>query len=165
MVIIVTSICVIVPVLAQQSEFDDTPQQAVRFAPLHIYLDSGNQPLAAYQFELKAMAGQIKIVGVEAGEHPAFKQPPYYDPAALMNNRIIIADFKPRGRIEILPSIPQLTAYGILLKAQLGKTLGGNFLNKFKITCLGFNKKVGYYFNPFELKKYVIPFLEYEKKH
>jgi hypothetical protein len=36
---------------------------------------------------------QIKIVGVEGGEHPAFNDAPYYDPAALMNERIIIAAF------------------------------------------------------------------------
>ena len=78
----------------------------VRFAPLHIYLDSGSRSLAAYQFELKAAAGQIKIVGVEGGQHKAFKEAPYYDPAALANNRIIIAAFNtgrelPKGRTRI----------------------------------------------------------------
>ena len=92
--IILTSICLIVPVLAQQSEQDySTAQSGVRFAPLHIFLDSGNNSLAAYQFELKAAAGQIKIVGVEGGQHKAFKEAPYYDPAALANDRIIIAAF------------------------------------------------------------------------
>jgi hypothetical protein len=80
--------------------------QKVRFAPVHVYLDSGSKPLAAYQFELKAASGQIKIVGVEGGEHPAFKEAPYYDPAALMNDRIIIAAFNtgrdlPTGRTRI----------------------------------------------------------------
>ena len=105
--IILTSICVIVPVVAQQSEHDDlTPEPGVRFAPLHIYLDSGNRSLAAYQFELKAAAGQIKIVGVEGGRHQAFKEAPYYDPAALAKDRIIIAAFStgsdlPKGRTRI----------------------------------------------------------------
>ena len=94
MLIILASICLIVPVLAQQSGQDySTAQPGVRFAPLHIYLDSGNNNLAAYQFELKAAAGQIKIVGVEGGQHKAFKEAPYYDPAALANDRIIIAAF------------------------------------------------------------------------
>ncbi len=80
--------------------------QKVRFAPLHIFLDSGSQPLAAFQFELKAAAGQIKIVGVEGGQHAAFKEAPYYDPAALANDRIIIAAFNtgrelPKGRTRI----------------------------------------------------------------
>jgi len=107
MAIILTSIFLIVPVLARQSEQDLTAQPKVRFAPLHIYLDSGNQPLAAFQFELKAAAGQIKIVGVEGGQHKAFKEAPYYDPAALYkSNRIIIAAFNtgrdlPKGRTRI----------------------------------------------------------------
>ncbi len=105
--IILMSISIIVPVLAQQSEQDiTTVQPRVRFAPLYIYLDSGNKSLAAYQFELKAAAGQIKIVGVEGGQHKAFKEAPYYDPAALANDRIIIAAFNtgselPKGRTRI----------------------------------------------------------------
>lgn len=83
----------------------------VRFAPVHIYLDPAGKPLAAYQFELvcsvparaysseedsasrRHYERQIKIVGVEGGEHLAFKEAPYYDPAALMNDRIIIGAF------------------------------------------------------------------------
>jgi len=105
--IILTSICVMVPVPAQQSEQDySTAQPGVRFAPLHIYIDSGNNSLAAYQFELKATAGQIKIVGVEGGRHEAFKEAPYYDKAALAKDRIIIAAFStgsdlPKGRTRI----------------------------------------------------------------
>ncbi len=106
-IIILLSISIIVPVLARQVEQDIlTVQPNVRFAPLHIYLDSGKKPLAAYQFELKAAAGQIKIVGVEGGQHKAFEDAPYYDPAALANDRIIIAAFDtdselPQGRTRI----------------------------------------------------------------
>lgn len=105
--IILTSVCVMVPVLAQQPGQDySTPQPGVRFAPLYIYIDSGNKSLAAYQFELKTTAGQIKIVGVEGGSPEAFKEAPYYDPAALQNNRIIIAAFStagnlPKGRTRV----------------------------------------------------------------
>lgn len=105
--IILAGICFIVPVLAQQSEQDySTAQSGVRFAPLHIYIDSGNSSLAAFQFELKAAAGQIIIVGVEGGQHKAFKEAPYYDPAALAKDRIIIAAFNtgrdlPTGRTRI----------------------------------------------------------------
>lgn len=113
--IILMSISIIVPVLAQQSEQDiTTVQPKVRFAPLHIYLDSGSRPLAAYQFELKAAAGQVKIVGVEGGQHKAFKEAPYYDPAALANDRIIIAAFNtgrelPTGRTRIATIHLQIT--------------------------------------------------------
>jgi len=113
--IILTSVFVIVPVIARQSEQStkgrltvdySTTQPGVRFAPLHIYLDSGNRSLAVYQFELKATAGQIKIVGVEGGQHEAFKEAPYYDPAASAKDRIIIAAFStgsnlPKGRTRI----------------------------------------------------------------
>ena len=106
-VIILISISLIVPVLARGAdEYETVSPQKVRFTSLHIYIDSGNQALAAYQFELKATAGQIKIVGVENGEHPAFDEPPYYDPAALAHDRIIIAAFStdkdlPKGRTRI----------------------------------------------------------------
>jgi hypothetical protein len=106
-VIILTSISLIVPVLAGQSKQNETiVRQKVRFEPLHVYLDSGNQKLAAYQFELKATTGQVKIVGIENGGHPAFEEPPYYDPAALAKDRIIIAAFStdknlPKGRTRV----------------------------------------------------------------
>ena len=78
--------------LGAQPEPDPNPENSA-FVPLHIYIDSGDTPLAAYQFELKTVAGRVKIVGVEGGDHPAFSEPPYYDPAALANDRIIIAAF------------------------------------------------------------------------
>lgn len=118
-VIILLSVSIMVPVLARQSDSEyPEGRPKVHFAPLHIYLDSGNKPLAAYQFELKAVAGQIKIVGVEGGQHKAFKEAPYYDPkvlhdptaynntTALRSDRIIIAAFDtgselPKGRTRI----------------------------------------------------------------
>ena len=65
----------------------------VRFPYLDVYFDAGARPLAAYQFELIADPERVKIVGVEGGEHAAFAGPPYYDPAALQDSRIIIAAF------------------------------------------------------------------------
>ena len=77
-----------------------------RFTAVDIYADTGGEPLAAYQFELRATSGEAKIVGIEGGEHPAYKEPPYYDPAALMNNRVILAAFNtgkdlPTGKSRI----------------------------------------------------------------
>ncbi|MCK4293161.1 MAG: hypothetical protein KAY65_08175 [Planctomycetes bacterium] len=113
--IIAASMCVMVPVLARQPYPEyPTAQPKVRFAPLHIYVDSGERALGAFQFELKAFGGQIKIVGVEGGEHAAFKEPGYYDPAALANDRIIIAAFNtanelPSGRTRIATIHLQIT--------------------------------------------------------
>lgn len=101
-------------VTAQEQEPADTARKPpVRFEAVDIHMDSA-QPLAAYQFELAAEVGQIKIVGVEGGEHPAFKKPPYYDPAALMNHRIIIAAFNtgqnlPKGRTRVARIHVQVT--------------------------------------------------------
>ncbi len=80
--------------LAQRN--DDAPA-AVRFEYIDVYVDSGYAPLAAYQFELTDAAGSIKIVGIEGGEHEAFAIPPYYDPKALKNDRVIIAAFSTAG--------------------------------------------------------------------
>jgi hypothetical protein len=113
--IAIASMCVMVPVLARQVEPEyPTGRANVRFAPLHIYIDSGQDALAAYQFELKASGGLAKIVGVEGGQHSAFEEPPYYDPAALANDRIIIAAFNtgselPSGRTRIATVHLQIT--------------------------------------------------------
>ena len=90
--VIATSVAVVS--LAQQPEaFRAVDQPAVRFAAVDVHLDSGAVPLAAYQFELTAQTGEFTIVGIEGGEHPAFAEPPYYDPAALSQDRVIIAAF------------------------------------------------------------------------
>ena len=86
---------------------DAATRPAVRFEAVDVCVDAGDTPLAAYQFELAAEVGEITIVGVEGGEHAAFKErPPYYDPAARMNNRIIIAAFNtgqdlPTGKTRV----------------------------------------------------------------
>ena len=76
------------------------PQQApARFVALDVYVDSGEKPLAAWQFELACGA---KIVALEG----AAGTPPYYDPAALQGGRIVVASFTtepnpPRGRVLV----------------------------------------------------------------
>ncbi len=85
---------------------DDDAPPAVRFEYIDIYVDSGDAPLAAYQFELSDASESIKIVGIEGGDHEAFAIPPYYDPKALKNNRVIIAalstaDDLPTGRTRV----------------------------------------------------------------
>ena len=85
---------------------DDDATAAVRFEYIDVYIDSGTAPLAAYQFELTDSAASIKIVGIEGGEHEAFATPPYYDPKALKNDRVIIAAFStadalPTGKTRV----------------------------------------------------------------
>jgi hypothetical protein len=67
---------------------------ASRFTPVDVMIDPKGQPLAAWQLEFAAETGDISLVGVEAGEHPAYaKRPPYYDPAALAGKRIVVGDY------------------------------------------------------------------------
>lgn len=113
--IIIASMSVFMPVLARNSDAEyETVPPKVRFAPLHVYADSGEKALAAFQFELKAVAGRVEIVGIEGGEHKAFSEPGYYDPAALANNRVIIGAFNtgadlPTGRTRIATIHLQIT--------------------------------------------------------
>jgi hypothetical protein len=79
-----------------------------RFRAVDIYVDSGSTPLAAYQIKFAATNGIARIVGIEGGAHPAFRQPPFYDPKALQHERVIIASFStasatdlPTGRTRV----------------------------------------------------------------
>ena len=76
--------------LAQQPAIEEGRS---RFGAVDIYVDSGSTPLAAYQLEFAATNGVAKIVGIEGGEHAAFRQPPFYDPKAIQHERVIIASF------------------------------------------------------------------------
>ena len=102
-------------------------REPVRFDYVDVYLDSNKKDLAAYQLELTLKAGKVRIVGIECGEHPAFEEPPYYDPAALAKDRIVIAAFNtgrelPRGRTRVARLHVQIAGdvqprYDVLLRA------------------------------------------------
>ena len=65
----------------------------VRFVAVDIFVNSSDKPLAAYQLEFSVTNGVAKIVGIEGGGHPAFREPPFYDPKAMQSERVIIAAF------------------------------------------------------------------------
>lgn len=67
--------------------------QNISFRSVDIFVDPHDQPLAAYQVALKVTKGDAVIVGIEGGEHAAFKAAPFYDPAALQRQQIILAAF------------------------------------------------------------------------
>src|SRR5207247_3897063 len=73
----------------------------IRFVAVDVFVDSGAQPLAAYQLTFFARRGDVKIVSIEGGEHPAFQQPPYYDPKAIQRERAVLAAFNtgPAGKL------------------------------------------------------------------
>ena len=84
--------------LAQQPALEEGRS---RFGAVDIYVDSGSTPLAAYQLEFAATNGVARIVGIEGGEHPAFRQPPFYDPKAMQHERVIIASFSTAAAAEL----------------------------------------------------------------
>jgi len=83
---------------------------AVQFRAVDIYVDSKEQPLAAYQLEFSVTNGAsaAKIAGIEGGESLAFSEPPFYDPRAIQHERVIIAAFStnavsnlPKGKTRV----------------------------------------------------------------
>jgi hypothetical protein len=94
----------ILPVFAQS---DSTPT-AIRFRVVDIYVDSKEQSLAAYQLEFSITNNAAKIAGIEGGEHPAFAEPPFYDPKAMQHERVLLAAFStnaiahlPKGKTRV----------------------------------------------------------------
>lgn len=82
----------------------------VRFAAYDVFVDSGAQPLGAWQVDIKAdegkNAGTVKIVGIEGGEAEVYRKPPVYDPRAMMRDRVIIGAYStaadlPHGRTRV----------------------------------------------------------------
>jgi hypothetical protein len=80
--------------------------ERVRFVNVEIYVDAGAKSLAAWQLEFLVKAGDVEVVGVEGGEHPAYTNPAYYDPSALREDRLVLAAFDtganvPTGRTRV----------------------------------------------------------------
>jgi hypothetical protein len=102
-------------VLAQsRDDVTTTAPSGVRFGHVDVFLDSKDQPLAAWQCEITATAGDVTLVGIEGGEHPAFKTPPYYDPRALGQKRIILGAFNtgsdlPTGKMRVARLMVQIS--------------------------------------------------------
>jgi hypothetical protein len=89
---------------------------AIRFSAIDVIADSGANPLAAYQLTVSAKIGTVRIVGIEGGEHPAFQDPPYYDPQAMQHDRVILAAFNtapadklPKGKTRLATIHLQIT--------------------------------------------------------
>lgn len=76
-------------------------EPATRFQAVHVFLDTKTEPLAAYQVLIRATKGDVKIVGIEGGEPAAFKQPPFYDPKAIQQERVILAAFSTQPKAEL----------------------------------------------------------------
>jgi len=79
--------------LAALAPAQDEDAAPVRFTTVELVLDSGADDLAAWQVEVTDASGRARIVGIEGGEHPAFREPARYDPQALAGGRIVLAAF------------------------------------------------------------------------
>ncbi len=92
--------------------------QPVRFSYVDVYVDSGDRPLAAYQVDIAATSGNVRLVGLEGGDPGPFAVMPYYDPRALHEDRgrdrIIIGSFDtaaavPTGKTRVARLHVQIT--------------------------------------------------------
>ncbi len=79
----------------------DSDRPGGRFEGVDIFVNTGAEHLGAYQVEFKVTTQNAVIVGIEGGEHPAFKEAPYYDAAAMQQERVILAAFSLAGSTEL----------------------------------------------------------------
>lgn len=104
---------------AHEPEAQARIETGLRFEAFDLFVDSAQATLGAYQIEVKAKdprgtvgvpKTKVTLVGVEGGEHAAFKTAPHYDPGALhedqLKDRIILAAFNtgadlPTGKTRV----------------------------------------------------------------
>lgn len=133
-------ICALAAPLFAQQPAEESP---VRFRAVDIYIDSGSTPLAAYQLEFSVTNTVAKIVGIEGGAHPAYHEPPYYDPKAIQQERVIIAAFNtdkpdklPTGKTRVATIHLEIVGAekpAYQLKIQAG---GGSAGNRISVTAI-----------------------------
>lgn len=110
-IIFVAALLIVTAVCAQ-----DDAIQSVRFDAVDVFVLTGDEPIAAYQLDIKAAKGNVTIVGIEGGDADVFAAPPFYDPVAIQNDRVIIAYFStanvsalPSGKVRIATIHVQIT--------------------------------------------------------
>ncbi len=80
---------------------------AVSFLSFDLWIDGGEDALAAYQVEVTYDAKRVRIVGLEGGEHEAYRDAPYFDRTGFTGGRIVVAAFisrdddAPGGRTRV----------------------------------------------------------------
>ena len=84
------ALIVAAPTTAQQLVREEP---GTRFVAVDVFIDPLGRGLAAYQIEIVDTSGASRLVGVEGGEHSAYSEPPFYDAAALQEERVILAAF------------------------------------------------------------------------
>jgi hypothetical protein len=84
---------------ARESATSPSTTPTSSFGYVDLFVDSGAKPLAAYQIELVISNNAAQVVGIEGGDAGAFSEPPYYDPAAMSQSRVIVAAFSTRTEL------------------------------------------------------------------
>lgn len=81
---------------------------AAEFAVYEVFVDSGEEKLAAYQLKISDERAAVKFLSVEGGEHASFAEAPKFDPKAIQQDVIKIAAFSldaaaklPSGRVRV----------------------------------------------------------------
>jgi hypothetical protein len=75
------------------------------FGTIVVTIDSGDAELAGWQLRADFGKSDARIVGVEGGEHPAFSDPPHYDPKALNGGEIILAALSAKQDLPTGPTV------------------------------------------------------------
>jgi hypothetical protein len=118
-----------------------TQPSGAQFTSVDVYVDAQGSALGAYQVEFAVESGKAMVVGLTAGEHPAYaKTPPYYDPAALLpgHEQLIFAAFStepnlPRGRTRVASiqlmvegaAMPHYAVKLVVAADEAGKAIAG----------------------------------------
>jgi len=110
----------------------------VRFVAVDVFVDSKGKSLAAYQLELSVTNGNAKIVGIEGGEHAAFREAPYYDPKAMQQERVIIAAFS----TEPVPKLPTGSKRVATIHIQVSGTGKPEFTVKLQVAADAQDKNI-----------------------
>jgi len=87
----------------------------VRFAVYDVFVDPGAEGLAAYQVEIKDAANAARIVGIEGGEG-VYKQAPYYDPAAMQHEHVIIGALSTSAAAELPKGLTRVARMHVMIE-------------------------------------------------
>jgi len=69
--------------------------EAGQFAIVDVFVAS-TEPVAAWQIELRERRGAMQVVGIERGDDPTFRDPPFFDRVVLergVTERLVLASF------------------------------------------------------------------------
>jgi hypothetical protein len=90
---------------------------APTFAAVDVLVDAGAEGLAAYQVEIKDAAGVAKIVGIEGGEG-VYKPAPYYDPAAMQHEHVIIGALSTDAAADLPKGLTRVARVHVMLEGE-----------------------------------------------